>query len=181
MRKLVTLTALIIITATTFGQYKVGGGLTLGTEIDFGLNLRGDYEINENITVAPGFTLFFPDSPEGTKVTNWQLGADVHYYFHEMDDFKFYGIHYYFHEMDDFKFYGIGGLNYSYKKIKTDAYTYTDPFFGTKITYPETTVSDGEIGLDLGGGANYKQFFGELKYDTGFDQLTISVGMYFDL
>jgi opacity protein-like surface antigen len=81
--------------------------------------------------------------------------------------------------MDDFKFYGIGGLNYSYWKVKTEEQSYT--VWGVTTTIPETTASDNEIGLDLGGGANYKQFFGELKYDTGFDQLTISVGMYFDL
>ncbi len=69
--------------------------------------------------------------------------------------------HYTFSEKDDFSFYGLAGLNYSY--IKVTGFT-----------------GNSEIGFDIGAGVEYKNFFGEAKFDTGMgDQFAITVGMYF--
>jgi len=139
-----------------------GGGLTLGTDwsidggMGVGLNLRGEYEINEDWSITPGFTFVFPSSKADYKLTQWQLNADAHYYFHEEGEFKI---------------YGLAGLNYSHAKLKYDGNNSDYVIFGD--------INDSEVGIDLGAGANYDMFFGELKYDTAFEQLAITVGVRF--
>ncbi|SMO60075.1 Outer membrane protein beta-barrel domain-containing protein [Saccharicrinis carchari] len=168
MKKLfLTVAVLFAISTTTFAQgWKVGGGLTLGTavgvdddgsdKLGFGLNARGDYAFSEKFSVAPGFTLFFPGSPDGADVSKWQLNADAHYSFLEEEAFGL---------------YGIGGLNYSHIKIEADA-----------GPWGKYSASDGEIGINLGAGITFgSMFYGELKYDTAFEQLGISVGVLFSL
>lgn len=169
MKKLFLAMALFVaISSTSFAQgWKVGGGLTIGTamgvdddgsdKLGFGLNARGDYSFNEQFSVSPGFTLFFPSSPDGVDMSAWQLNADAHYSFLQEDAFGL---------------YAIGGLNYSYVKVEADA----GPMLGTY------SIDDSEIGLNLGAGINFgSMFYGELKYDTAFEQLGISVGVLFSL
>lgn len=163
--KKICLFALVLFMATAASaQFKVGGGLTIGTEaggidddgdekIGIGLNLRGDYAFNESWSVAPGFTFFFPSAPDGVDITFWQLNADAHYNFGAEGDFGF---------------YALGGLNYSYVKIDWG----NNEYWGG-------SSDDSEIGLNLGAGATMQQFYGELKYDTAFEQLALSVGIMF--
>lgn len=157
----------VAISSTNFAQgWKVGGGLTLGTAVGvdddlsekmgFGLNARGEYTFNEKFSVAPGFTLFFPGGPDEVDISAWQLNGDAHYLFMQEDAFGL---------------YAIGGLNYSYMKFEADA--------GPFGTYSR---DDSKIGLNLGAGINFgSMFYGELKYDTAFEQLGISVGVMFSL
>jgi opacity protein-like surface antigen len=168
MKKFMLFAIALFITATATAQFKVGGGLTIGTKaggysddgdekIGIGLNVRGDYAFNESWSVAPGFTFFFPSGPEGMDVTYWQLNADAHYNFHAEDDI---GI------------YALGGLNYSYVKVETD-------FDGGEWGSFSYSADDSEIGLNLGVGATLSQFYGELKYDTAFEQIGLSAGILF--
>ena len=74
-------------------------------------------------------------------------------------------IHYLFPVVDKLKLYPLGGLNL------------------TRVSYKDN--SDTELGLNIGGGAQYGVFsnldlIGELKYVTGdADQLVISAGVVF--
>ena len=169
MKKLFLAMALFVaISSTSYAQgWKVGGGLTLGTAVGidddgsdkmgFGINARADYSFNEKFSLAPGFTLFFPGGPDGVDVSSWQLNADAHYSFLQEDAFGL---------------YGIGGLNYSHRKITFDG----GPLLG------DISGDDGEIGINLGAGITFgSMFYGELKYDTAFEQLGISVGVMFSL
>ena len=165
MKRLLFLVAMVatIATASNAQEWKFGGGLTLGTEMGidddgsrkmgFGLNLRADCAFNEKFSVAPGFTYFFPSTPEGFDLSAWQICADAHYIFLGEENFSL---------------YGIGGLNYSYAKTEFD-------FLGVPVE-----DDNSEIGIDLGAGANFgSMFFGELKYDTAFEQVAITVGVLF--
>ena len=69
--------------------------------------------------------------------------------------------HYKFAEEGDFIFYGLAGLNYSHVQVKG-------------------LSGNGKLGFDIGAGTEYKKFFGELKFDTGFGgQAALTIGMYF--
>jgi hypothetical protein len=149
------LVLVVIGTTSASAQWQFGGGLSLGTEagydeLGFGINARADYSLNEQWSIAPNFTFWFP-SVEGGSVTMWQLNGDAHYNFAGNETMSF---------------YGIGGLNYSYIKIEADG-------------AGNWSADDSEIGLNLGAGANMDMFFGELKYDTAFEQIAITVGVLF--
>ncbi len=159
---LMILVLVVIGTTSSFSQWQFGGGLSLGTEasgdggLGFGINARADYAIDEQWSIAPNFTLWFP-SVEGGSVTMWQLNADGHYGFAGTETMNF---------------YGIGGLNYSYMKWEFDGADFGVPGYSG-------SVDDSKIGLNLGVGANMDMFFGELKYDTAFEQIAITVGVLF--
>ncbi len=166
MKRIILFLAVAMLTITASAQFKVGGGLVLGTKAGFdesgfkmgiGVSLRGDYAINDQWAVAPDFTFFFPGSPEGIDVTFWQLNGNMHYHFYKLDEM---GI------------YALGGLNYS--SVKVD-YNFDLGEYGSF----GGSASDGQIGVNLGGGASYNNFFGEIKYDTAFEQIAISVGILF--
>ncbi|MEL7834726.1 hypothetical protein [Fodinibius sp. Rm-B-1B1-1] len=79
--------------------------------------------------------------------------------------------HYNFMAEDGVRLYGLAGLNYANLSVDLGQ-------FGS--------TSDSEIGLNLGGGAEYgldfANLYGELKYVLGnADQLGISAGLRFDL
>ncbi|MGQ1785381.1 MULTISPECIES: outer membrane beta-barrel protein [unclassified Saccharicrinis] len=166
MKKLLLAVVMMtMVSSLSFAQnenIKYGGGLSLGTDwavdggMGIGINIRGEYEFNEDWSVSPGFTFVFPSSEGDFKLTAWQLNADAHYNFYEEGDFEF---------------YGLAGLNYSHVKVKYDGPTGGFGF--------SAEASDGEIGIDLGAGTNYDMFFGEIKYDTAFEHLAITVGVRF--
>lgn len=168
MKKLFFVVIVAFLSLSASAQFKVGGGLAIGTQAGFdeggnklglGIDVKGDYAFNETWSLSPDFIFFFPGSPEGIDVTFWQLNANAHYNFHEADGFNF---------------YGLAGLNYSQMKVELD--------LGLgEYGIGNFSSSAGEIGLNLGAGATYNQFFGELKYDTAFEQITISVGVLFGI
>jgi len=168
MKKFMLFALAMLLAVSASAQFKVGGGLTIGTKaggydddgdekIGIGLNLRGDYAFDESWSLSPGFTFFFPSGPEGVDVTYWQLNADAHYNFHAEGDI---GI------------YALGGLNYSYVKVESN-------FDGGEFGSFSFSADDSEIGLNLGIGALMDQFYGELKYDTAFEQIALSAGIMF--
>ncbi len=150
-------------TATSFGQWQFGGGLSLGTEsggtndMGLGINARADYSINEQFIITPNFTYWFPSIDYGS-LTYWQLNADVHYIFSDNGTMNF---------------YALGGLNYSFWKYKASSSEFDEWGWGSY------SYDDNKIGVNLGVGANYNMFFGELKYDTAFEQIAITIGVLF--
>ena len=164
MKKL-TLLAIISIALTfnSFAQISAGGGLSYGTEAEtIGFNLRGQYNINENIDVVGGFTFFLPKKTSQTiffgtvetKTSMWTFDIDGHYNF---------GI------MDKLNVYPIAGLNIS----------------GVSVDVNGTKASDTEVGLNIGAGATYEisdqlAGFFETKYTIGnYDQAVITFGVLY--
>ncbi len=117
------------------------------------MTLKGDYFLNEQWSLSPDFTFFLPSGGDYGTFTLWQINGNGHYYFSGTDESQF---------------YALGGLNYSYWKWDYDSEVGL-----------VTEWDDSEIGLNLGVGANMQQFFGEVKYDTAFEQLALSVGIMF--
>lgn len=172
MKKLIVFvfTAICFIAAskTASAQYKVGGGLSLGSEMSvdddgddkaaLGLSFRGLYEYNQKLDFVGTFNYFFPSAPSGLDVNACSLDADVHYKFFTDEELAV---------------YGIGGLNYSYAKVEVDS---------GLLGHLED--SDSEIGLDLGAGIQITRkqtFYGEVKYNTAFENIIVSVGVLFDI
>lgn len=90
----------------------------------------------------------------------WELNANVHY------DFL---------AEDGMKVYGLGGLNYATMSFSVD--------FGE---FGSASGSNSEVGLNLGGGAEFDVDFAnvytELKYVLGnADQLALSAGLRFNI
>ncbi|TRX62362.1 outer membrane beta-barrel protein [Carboxylicivirga sp. M1479] len=181
MKKVLLLVAVMAMVASaSMAQVKFGGGLTLGTKMGLndsyeevagvGLNVRATFDISEKFKIAPGFTYFFPGSPDGMDMSAWQLNADAQYHFYSNESISI---------------YGIGGLNYSHAKVEFDAGDLLDDLFGEDISSfipmgaATAEESDNKIGVDLGAGINFGKFYGEIKYDTAFEQMAFSVGILF--
>ncbi|SFF07938.1 outer membrane beta-barrel protein [Thermophagus xiamenensis] len=163
MKKLMSIAIAVFMVTAVSAQLRLGGGLTMGTQAGFdedgekvgiGLTVKGVYPINEKWSVSPDFTYYFPTGGDYFDVNIWQLNANAHYHFYEMTDMGL---------------YALGGLNYSHMKWEYDD--------GSGFDFPDD--SDGEIGINLGIGANVSRFFGELKYDTTLEQLALTVGILF--
>jgi hypothetical protein len=139
-------------------SFELGGGLGTKAGIDddysskigFGINPRINLYINDNLSLVPGFIYFFPKSSSNLSdidVISWQLNLNANYQFSK-----------------ETPFYIIAGLNYSYAAAE---------FMGFMGEYDE-------IGAELGFGIKTNDlipFFGELKYDTAFDQILLLVGI----
>ena len=168
---------LILLSIISFGllinanaQFKVGGGLTMATKMGvddngddkmgFGVQLRAYKGFSESMGVAGGFTYFFPSTPEGMTLKAMEIFADFHYNFVTNET------------MD---VYGLAGLSYAYAKAKVE---YENPFTGET---DEIEADDSKIGLNIGAGMTYKtgslDIFGELKYNTAFENIMISAGV----
>ena len=87
-------------------------------------------------------------------------------------------VHYYFVNNSNIAFYGLGGLNYSHVGVK-----YKQTEIGSGMVESEFEADDGEIGVNLGAGANFpigQNFtpFAELKYvAASTDQVVRSAGV----
>ncbi|MEO1050705.1 MAG: outer membrane beta-barrel protein [Bacteroidota bacterium] len=170
MKKAIVIVSLLFVASFTEVKAQdknVGGIFGFGTEIETpALGVNGEYFVTSNIAIAPSFIYYFPNSNNGflgteITVTWWELNANANFYFAEE------GIA---------EFYGIGGINYTNARVKIES-----PSNG------ESTTSNGEIGLNIGAGANFDinqnfKLFAELKYVIGdADQLGIFVGARFPL
>ena len=167
---------LLLACNASFGQVKVYPGLVYGSEIEKpGITLGGEFFVSERISITPDFiyyligkeSMVLPGSKIEIKTKLWELNGNMHYYFVNKPNIGF---------------YGLGGLNYSHVGLK---YKETDTDTGQVET--EFDVSDGEIGLNLGIGANFpvgRNFtpFAEMKYvAASTDQLVVGGGVKFDL
>ena len=168
---------LVLLTCNlSFAQVKVYPGLVYGSEIEKpGFVLGSEFFISEKVSITPDFTYYFPNkesqvissSKIEVKANLWELNGNIHYYFVNKSNISF---------------YGLGGINYSHASVK---YKQTDTDTGQIES--QFDVSDGEIGINLGAGANFpirSNFtpFTEVKYvAASTDQLVISAGLKFDI
>lgn len=163
MKRLITLGCLVLgltlfsnSNALAQSDFKVGGGLAYGTEIEaIGIQAGAVYGFNEMIRGAGDFVIFFPDSPTGVDNSFWTINANVHYLL--------------IAEETSFV-YALGGLNYA----------------NQETTGGGVEVSDSEVGLNLGAGAEFGIDFGSIYLEgkyviSDFDQLVLSGGVRFYL
>ncbi len=152
MKKTILVIAMAVISLAGFSQSDVMSTLKFGVGGTLG-GIDADFGVHGralvNITDEIDAVAGFSLFFPGTTVLNEDLDA------WQIQA----NVHYKFHETDGFTFYGLGGINYIHTK--------------------RNALTENEIGFDIGGGAEYKKLFGELKYDTSFEQLTVTVGIYF--
>lgn len=164
----IAIVAMFLVGQEVNAQMKVGGGVVIGTDLSldddgsetvaFGVGVKGLYELNESFSIAPGFTYFFPSAPDGFDITKYAFDIDAHYNFVKSETLKV---------------YAIGGLNYSYSDLSVDL-----------GDYGSVDGSDSKVGFDLGAGLRTggdTQFYGEVKYNTAFENVIASVGVLFSL
>jgi opacity protein-like surface antigen len=140
------------------GTIELGPGLVYGGQVEkLGLKLDGYYTINENIRAGVDLTYYFPE-------TNSIGGTDVTSNFFTIDLLG----NYIFYSEDEISAYGIAGLNLAFASAKAG---------GNK-------TSNNEMGLTLGGGAEYAldfgDIFGELRVaglGGDADQLVLGAGV----
>ena len=163
---IMSLLVLFFLTPKTTAQTTVGGGIVYGTEVEnIGINVTGQYFINENIAIAPSFTYYFPKTIVANYSFKWyEVNADGNYYFAIADS--------------KIKPYGLAGLNVSIISFPNAS------FGGFGST---TSDSSTKIGANIGGGASYdigKNItpFAQLKYTlSSFNQLAIMAGVRFEI
>ena len=160
--------AMLLVGQEVSAQMKLGGNLVLGSKLSidddgsdkaaFGIGVKGLYELNESFSIAPGFTYFLPSSPDGIDVSYYVLDADAQYNFVKNESLKV---------------YAIGGLNYSYADVSFDLGDFGD-----------ISGADSKVGLNLGIGARTGgdvQFFGDLKYNSAYENINLAVGVLFNI
>lgn len=164
MKKLIGLSLGIFlaigISSSATAQIQVGGGLGFATEIEqLGFQVGGTYVINEEIRVAADIIYYLPgDQGQGIVDVNWfEFNANGHYLF--QDD-------------EDLALYGLGGLNVTRVSIDFPE----NNFFGGG------SVSDSEVGLNVGAGLEYGVGFGNLYAEAKYvlssaDHLAITGGV----
>lgn len=151
MRKLILLFAFALLAYGASAQIRVGGGLGYGTDIsEVGLNIRGLYQINDNIGAQADFMFYFVG--ENLSYTEFNVNGN------------------YFFGTEQFRPYALAGLNISRLKASV-------PFFGS-ITDTEIGLNVGGGGMyDIN---DMISVFGEAKYIvSNADQLVITAGVLF--
>lgn len=164
MKKILLMAIIAVAFAfNSYSQISAGGGLVYGTEQKtIGFNLRGQYNVWENVDVVGGLTFYLPHKEKQTlifttvetKTSMWSFDVDGHYNFELMDKLKV---------------YPIAGLNIS----------------GVTIEVNGSKASDTEVGFNIGAGATYEiteKIAGlfETKYTIGnYDQAVITLGVLY--
>ncbi|RPG38311.1 MAG: hypothetical protein CBB72_001415 [Muricauda sp. TMED12] len=139
-------------------EFKLGGGLSLGTEssVDedflgdpaFGINLRGLYKITEKWGVTGGATYFFSKAPEPLESTVYAFNFDGTYSFVTNGTLDF---------------YGLVGFNVGYIKVEN--------------TEDNLEADDTLTGMELGIGIMTRMgLFLEAKADGALEQGQFTLG-----
>ena len=142
---------------------RIGAQLLYGTEVNsLGIGAIAELPVADRMVISPSFSFYFPNEEGFVKTSAFEINGNLNYIFVEQDNLTF---------------YGLGGLNYTNVKVKVDM---------SQVGMSNVSSSAGEIGLNLGAGANFnigRNFvpFGEVKYILGgFDQLVLAAGLKFD-
>jgi outer membrane immunogenic protein len=142
---------------------RIGAQLIYGTDINtLGIGAIAEFPVAERLAISPSFSFYFPKDEGFVKTSAFEINGNLNYTFVEENNILF---------------YGIGGLNYTNYKVKANM---------AQVNLPNYSSSVGEIGLNLGAGANFevgKNFlpFAEIKYIVGgFDRLVLAGGVKFN-
>ena len=156
MKKLLLLGIFIVGALNAQAQARIGGNLVYGTEIeDLGIGVNGEFFIQDNLAVAPGFNYYFADDP----VTFWEFNANVHYYFSESNAISV---------------YALGGLNLAHIAIDFDS-----PFIDDRDDN-ELGVNLG-IGANFDIQSSVTPFADFRFVLSDYDQAVFTFGLRFDL
>jgi hypothetical protein len=166
MKKTLLLIAIaLFVSSTAFSQFKFGVGVIAGTKagikeitgggfeskVNFGLNARGIYKINETLAATGGISYFLPvkiydGATKSTQIT-FNAGANL-----------------YLLNGEKSKLYGYGGFNWTSYKVEI-------------TTLPDQTTKG--TGFEFGGGVEFGSLFIEVKYDTNTKQMYGVAGFLF--
>ncbi|HLT08232.1 MAG TPA: hypothetical protein VK014_11950 [Cyclobacteriaceae bacterium] len=142
---------------------RIGAQLVYGTEINsLGIGAIAEFPIADRMAISPSLSFYFPNDQGLVKTSAFEINGNLNYIFVEDNSLVF---------------YGIGGLNYTNVRVKTDM---------SHLGIPNSSASSGDIGLNLGAGANFEvgqSFlpFAEVKYVIGgYDQLVLAAGLKFN-
>lgn len=142
---------------------RIGAQLIYGTDINtLGIGAVAEFPVAERMAISPSFSFYFPKTDGFVKTSAFEINGNLNYTFVEENNLVF---------------YGIGGINYTNYKVKADM---------APVGLPNYSSSSGEIGLNLGAGANFEigqNFlpFAEAKYIIGgFDRLVLAAGVKFN-
>ena len=158
MKKLFfTLVLVLFISLATQAQTRIGAGLGWGSEIEeIGIGVNGEFFLNEQWSLNPGFIFFIVDDGPFDRQDFWTFNVNANYYFAQEGTVSF---------------YGIGGLNLS---------TYSYKWNGEDDSNTELGINLG-IGSNFDVGGKVMPY-AELKYVLGdFDQLVLFFGAKFNL
>lgn len=150
------------------GQVSLNAGMSYGLDLEkAGLRLGVSYFMTEKIRLGADFTYWliedsnfeFFDVPVSTESTAYEININLHYLFYEQNGLVL---------------YGAGALGYHHAKASISSGSVSD------------SVSDGEIGIGIGGGVEYNMgkmaVFAEPKvFFSGFDQVKLNFGLRFNL
>ncbi len=118
------------------GQAYLGGQLAYPTEIEsLGIGVKGGYGITDAIRAQATFDYFLKKN----NVSWWDLNLDVHYLFPLGNNIKV---------------YPLAGLTYLRGSVDGFTQTVNTPD-GTVTVGSNESYSDGNLGLNLGGGFQY--------------------------
>lgn len=173
MKKIIVMAFMLIsVSVTTFAQTKnVGIGLNLGYGNEVSKPFVGAkmlFDINEAFTIAPSFNYYFTDKFEllgvETKLSCWDLNADVHWNFYNRDSYKL---------------YPLAGVSYFNAKASVEA--------GLGNYDVEASESEGKFGLNLGFGGQMNLTenlvaSAEVKYQiiSDFNQFVPSLSLIYN-
>ncbi len=141
---------------SAYGDIQIGAGLMYGSEIEQpGLRLDGTYRINEDFRAVVDLGFYLPDDAGNADVNWFEFNINGNYIFANDPE-------------QGLIAYALAGLNYTRVKVSSGNFS----------------SDNGEVGLNVGAGAEYgldfANLFGEFKYVLGdYDQLNIGVGLRF--
>jgi len=161
MKTLLLTTAFFLILFCAQAQVKVGGGLAFGSEIEtLGFDVRGNFDITDNIVIAPDITFFLNNTTSisgfDSKLKWWEININGNYVWN----------------LNGFSPYVLTGLNLAFIGVEVSSAS-----FGS---FSDTST---EFGWNIGGGTKvpfndkWEGFF-ELKYNiSNADQLAVKGGV----
>ena len=144
---------------TAQAQFSFGGGAVLGLNAnEFGVQARGQYDINETWRGAADFTLYFP----GQNISAFEINANAHYKFLDNGE-------------GQVKAYALGGLNFTRFSVDIPDLGFGLPGFDPSYT---------DVGLNLGAGANLPlgerlMGYAEAKFAVGSSEFGLAAGILF--
>lgn len=139
MRKLFLTAVIALLSIGAYaqkGQTYLGGQLAYPTDIEsLGIGVKGGYGITDAIRAQATFDYFLKKN----NVSWWDLNLDVHYLFPLGNNIKV---------------YPLAGLTYLRGSVDSFTQTVNTPD-GTVTVGSNESYSDGNLGLNLGGGFQY--------------------------
>lgn len=152
----ITLTACLLsfFGFTAQAQMQFGGGIATNANFNqFGVQARGQYQINDTWRAAADFTYLFPEFGSA-----WEFNPNAHYIFKDDGEGQ--------------KFYGLAGLSIYH-------FSFNSEF--NNILGIDASFTD--VGLNVGAGANIPlgsmTGYAEAKFGIGGSEFGLAVGVLF--